>query len=79
MKVKEHGMIEFECSGREMYANLQIIGINPELEVSGGYDQSSIDSWYSDSADENEAATGEERAELADYMIGLWTKYKDQP
>jgi len=80
MKLEKDGIIKFECSAREMYVNCHIIGIDPELEVSGGYDQGNVDHYhiYNKQKDEYEKITKEERTELANYMIGLWTKYKDQ-
>ena len=58
--------ITFECSGRHEYAHAGIIGINPDGEISYGYDGGFLyEKW-----------TDEERQELADYMIQLWTKFK---
>jgi hypothetical protein len=53
-------------TGRREYANWYIIGISPSLDVSQGYD-GHIDT---------DKFSPEERAELADYMIGLWSKFK---
>jgi hypothetical protein len=54
-------------SGKSEYAFSGIIGINSALELSYGYDGSLAD----------ERWTKEEAIELADYMIALWTKYKE--
>lgn len=54
-------------SGKTFYANCSIVGIDPSGEVSEGYD-GSIDL---------ETFTQEERIELAEYMIDLWTKFKE--
>jgi hypothetical protein len=62
----------FELStGRTFYANNGLIGIGPlgknaACHVSEGYDGGvDVDEW-----------TPAERAELADYMIHLWMKFK---
>jgi hypothetical protein len=53
-------------SGREFYANNNIIGLGPNLEVSEGHDGGVVcDDWIP-----------QERAELADYMIALWMAFK---
>lgn len=57
-----------ETTGRELNANLGIIGLNPKLEISEGYDGGIEDNW--------EPFTLEERQEIADYMISLWEAYK---
>lgn len=67
MKPGGSGFI-FECSGRDVYANRGIIGINPDLETSEGYDGGLP--W-------DEPLTKAERIELADYMIALWTRYRE--
>lgn len=56
-------------TGRKDAANCSIIGINPELVTYEGYD-GCFPCWGNE-------LTKEERIELADYMIGLWTKYKE--
>ena len=55
-------------SGREEYTNRLIIGISPNEpdEVFYGYD-GSFDAG---------GLTQDERRELADFMIDLWTKFK---
>ncbi len=66
-------------SGKKLYANCLIVGIDPELNVSGGYDQGNIDSLYNNDTHEYEKISKEDRVELAEYMIALWIKYRDQP
>lgn len=66
-------------SGRAAYANCGIIGIQPSLDISDGYDGG-----FDTKPSHNEYIYGEEatpftpaeRAELADYMIALWTAFK---
>ena len=53
-------------SGRKVYCFSQSFGIRPDMSVSIGYDGGVR---YSD-------WTLEEKRELADYMIGLWEKFK---
>lgn len=55
-------------TGRTMYANCGIIGIDPELNVSQGYDGQLF------RFGEN-SLTPEERREISDYMIDLWTRF----
>ena len=55
-------------SGTKAYAFANIIGINPELELSYGYD-SSFDEFD---------LSKQDRCELADYMISLWQAFKDK-
>lgn len=59
---------DFKLStGRMVYANDLIIGINPDLRAAGGYDCGlDIDATW----------TAAEKIELADYVIGLWEKFK---
>jgi hypothetical protein len=61
----------FELStGRTFYANQNIVGIDPDLDLSEGFDSGmEISSDW----------TAEERAELADYMIDLWSRFKAKP
>lgn len=62
-------------SGRKAYANRGIVGISPELEISEGYD-GGID-WprYGEEPGEH-GLTAADMAELADYMIEQWAKFK---
>jgi len=64
MKLK-NDILKFS-TGRELYANHGIIGINSALGIFEGYDDDVYDDvWLK-----------EEKIELADYMISLWSKYK---
>ena len=56
-------------TGKELSANRGIIGIDPLLNISEGYD-GEIDDDY--------LLTKEEKIEVADYMISLWEKYKEK-
>lgn len=59
--------------GREEYANLGIIGIDPEGNISGGYDDAIASGFTSEG--EDDCLTSEERKELAAYMIEQWAKF----
>jgi len=64
MKLK-NDILKFS-TGRELYENHGIIGINSTLGIFEGYDDDVYDDvWLK-----------EEKIELADYMISLWNKYK---
>ena len=56
-------------SGREFYANNGIVGLSPELELFEGYD-AHLEGY-------DQSLTPDESAELADFMIDLWRKFKD--
>jgi hypothetical protein len=59
-------------SGKVLSANQGIIGIDPDLDVSEGYDGGfDIADTY------RETLTKPERRELADYMIALWQRYRE--
>lgn len=58
------------ASGRTLYAHAGIIGIADNGAFSGGYDQM-LD-------DDDDPLTSEERVELGDYMIALWTRFKEE-
>lgn len=66
----------FESTGREFYANGYIGAYeadNGVIEIAQGYD-GGIDI----EGDFGSELTNQERIELADYMIGLWAKFKEQ-
>ena len=64
----------FESSGLKFNAHGGFIGITENsLRVSGGYD----DELFVGVRGIN-CLTKDERRELADYMIDLWTKFKDK-
>jgi hypothetical protein len=56
-----------ECSGKEIYANRGIFGINQDLHLYEGYDGG----WNRNDF------TKEEQNELADYAISLWQQLKN--
>lgn len=59
---------DFKLStGRTIYANNLLIGISPDMSVTGGYDSS---------LDIDDTWTAAEKIELAEYMIGLWANFK---
>lgn len=65
-------------TGRRIFSNLGIIGLSPRNDaVYEGYDGGlpCCDEWAYDPADR---WTDEERAELAEYMIALWTSWKQR-
>lgn len=73
---------EFELSsGRRFYAYGQILGLSPSADhVSYGYDGSinMVNEWFeAGDAEDEKSWSAAERAELADYMIGLWTRFKE--
>lgn len=68
--IKNEGEDFYFSTGRVICANKGIIGLNPNLETYEGYDAPLF--LYGIQLDQ------QERIELADYMISLWTKYKEQ-
>ncbi len=77
MKVTDRDNYELS-SGRRFSANCGIIGLSPEkLTVSEGFDgEIDIDGYpWEDFTDENRW-TPAERAELADFMIAAWQRFK---
>jgi hypothetical protein len=62
-------------NGRRVYANFGSIGIGDDLRVCYGGD-GGIAAWPGDDMPEY-VLTEAERLELADYMIALWTKFRD--
>ncbi len=63
-------------SGRTAYANNGIVGLCPKLTISEGYD-GGIPWPRSEYDDPDEGdLTAADMAELADYMIELWGKFK---
>ncbi len=60
-------------SGRRLYANNGIIGINGELKVYDGYDGNlgGAVNWPT--------ITEAEKTEICDHMIALWQKRKEKP
>jgi hypothetical protein len=62
-------------TGREVYANRGIIGLSDDLRPSYGYD-GGIEAWGRTYMDEPPWSKAE-RQELADYMIALWTQFRE--
>ncbi len=73
MKVKvddgRHELI-LPVSNRRLYASGLIVGISTELRTFGGYDHEFPDC--------GPDLTQGEREDLANYMIDLWTQYKEK-
>jgi hypothetical protein len=69
VKANSNGELVFS-SGRELYANNGIIGIDEAGDTFGGYDGSLE---YLD-----DPLTKEERKELSEYMIERWKKYASE-
>lgn len=72
MQIKQDGIFRdtFVLStGREIYANCNIVGIDENLHISGGYDNGihDVDEWSS-----------AEKVEFAEYMIARWQAFKAQ-
>ena len=70
----------FETIGREIYANGGIIGLAPDQNVFGGYDES-FDVWYEDWMEglehyDTSVFNRQERLELADFMIARWQEFR---
>ena len=77
MKIEED-TITFN-SGHKAHATLGIVGINSQLELSEGYDRHidwPVPEWWQKQHPER-TLTNEDMRELADHMIGLWTKFKE--
>ncbi len=79
MTIRSENGIQLESTGRIIYANRGIIGVDPNGDVFGGYDDEVWAAGIQKEWDEDDPPfTREERIELADYMIGLWTAYKER-
>jgi len=61
-------------SGRRIYVYGQRLGISPNLDISGGYDQELLEVDYT-LCDEC-AYTIKDSIEIADYAIGLWQQFR---
>lgn len=69
MKIADHSHFELS-SGRRIYANRLIVGLSPrESDIFEGYDGS---------LPLGAKFTHEEMCEIADYMIELWKKRKEE-
>jgi hypothetical protein len=75
--------VKFESShavmddGTKYYVHARILGINDELEVTYGYDGAVHFEGYG--FDDEPPIHTQHRREMADYMIALWTKFRNQP
>jgi hypothetical protein len=71
--VVEGNYIKFNCTGNKYFVDCGIIGLsepdNNGWVITGGYDHYIICDSY--------PVKKEEKLELAEYMIILWTKYRD--
>lgn len=64
-------------TGTEKYANNGIIGISPLMGITQGYDGGFYqpdDGWTDEHLYD---LTKAEQVELAEYMVSLWTKFKE--
>jgi hypothetical protein len=71
----------FESTGARGYASCRVISIDDDLELATGYDLSfSIDvETFGDPLNgDSRHLTREERIELADHYIALWTRFRDE-
>jgi hypothetical protein len=74
MKIEDDDIVM--STGRRFYANFGTIGLGDDLEVSHGGD-GGIPAWPGGYWSAEQVMTEAERRELADYMIALWTKFRD--
>ena len=59
-------------TGKEINPYYGVIGINENMDITGGYDE-----YFRDTqCPENCELTNEEIIEIANYMIRIWTKFK---
>ncbi len=65
MKINEDERIIFS-TGREVYANKGIIGIDSDLSLTYGYDGDF----------EGDSLSNEEKLEIANFMITRWLQFK---
>ena len=65
-------------SGKEIYAFGNVVGLCPDLDVTGGYDNSVYTENRFLDEDEEPDLTRDERLELADYMLGQWHLFKEK-
>jgi len=66
-------------SGRRRYHHAKIFGLAPDMEISYGYDGHFYSGQEGEEwRDDEEPLTREDIAELADYMIEQWTKFRKQ-
>lgn len=71
-------------TGKRIYANRGIIGLSEEIIsdeydlFAEGYDGMVYRNYTSVDGERVSTLTNEEKIELAEYMIGLWTKFLEQ-
>ena len=69
-------------SGKERYAYSGIIGLSPEMNLTGGYDdrfwENDINEDWEDGDEASDDLSSSDLIELADYMIEQWGKFKAQ-
>lgn len=71
--------VVFESTRKEDSATNNIIGIDPDLNTSGGYDGDfPEDGEWDEEKREHAPLTMEERRELALHMLRLWERYHDK-
>ena len=75
----EKGNYIFACSGRKFYANRYIGAFESKpysgVEIAEGFD-GYIPLEPTKDGEDDDDFSDEERTELADYMIAIWTKFK---
>ena len=65
-------------TGKEIYAFNHVLGLCPGgNNIYGGYDDEVYMEWWNEDEDQL-SLTKEERIEIADYMILLWSSYKSR-
>jgi hypothetical protein len=70
--------MKFESTGKEIHINYGIIGINEEFSTFEGYDGDLFNLKYHNDPDYEEDLTKEELLELSDYVINLWTIFREK-
>ena len=66
-------------TGREFYANHHLVSLQRQSDPYGGADYWEIGEGYDGSVHEDAVEwTSAERRELADYMIALWTQFRNE-
>ena len=71
----ERDTIKFQTTGKEIYANLGIVGISPDLEIHYGYDGDIMyDFGPNDYVKEN-GLSHVEAIELGIMMVERWTQF----
>jgi len=74
-----NGEVFILSTGKEIGANRNIIGINPELEIYEGYDGQLDQPAYNHKKDCMEPPlTAEEAMELSHFMIQLWREFAEK-